>query len=125
MQEQILGTSYAAILGQMIKQLREEHKPTLDQKDVAEQLGVSVMTVSRIESGDTVLDVPQMDKVAHLFKMDPVEFFKKSLEVKRRLEKEKYKVLEDKKEINKTPNFAAVSLVLVAGIVVGVLLSRK
>lgn len=125
MQEQILGTSYAAILGQMIKQLREENTPALDQKDVAEHLGISVMTVSRIESGDTVLDVPQMEKVANLFKMDSVDFFKKSLEIKKRLEKEKYKVLEDKKEINKTPNFAVVSLALVAGIVVGVLLSRK
>ena len=125
MQEQIMGTSYAAILGQMVKQLREEAKPHLDQKDVAKHLGVSVMTISRIESGDTVLDVPQMEKVAQFFKMDPLEFFKKSLAIKQKLEKDKFKVLEDKKEINNTPNFAAVSLALVAGVVVAILLTRK
>ncbi len=122
MQAQILGTSYAAILGQMIKRLREEN--AMDQKDVAEKIGVSTMTISRIENGDTVLDVPQMEKAANAFGMDPLDFFKKSLSIKKELEKN-YVVVGDKKDINSSPNFAALSLALIAGIIVGVLLAKK
>ena len=122
MQTQNVGTSYSLILGQMIRKLREEKNA--DQKDLAAHMGVSVMTVSRIESGDTVLDVPQMEKAAAFFSISPLDFFADSLKIKKEVEK-KYTVFQNKKEINKQPNMAVIGLAAIIAIVAAVLLSKK
>jgi transcriptional regulator with XRE-family HTH domain len=123
MQQQNIATSYASILGQMIRELRDKHSS--DQKDLAECLGVSVMTVSRIETGDTVLDVPQMEKVAKFFNFDPVEFYKKSLEAKQKVEQENYRVFQNKKEINQHPDMAILGLAAIVGLIAAVLISKR
>ncbi len=123
MQTQTIATSYASILGQLVRQRREQ--TPYDQKALAEHLGVSLMTVSRIENGDTVLDVPQMEKTAQLFNMDPVEFFKQSLEAKEKAEKDNFKVFQNKREINKHPDMAILGAATVIGIILGVILSKK
>jgi len=87
-------------------------------------MGVSVMTVSRIESGDTVLDVPQMEKAAKFFQIAPQEFFAASLKAKKEAEK-KYRVFQNKKEINKEPNMAMIGLAAIVGIVGAILIARK
>tara|TARA_B100001540_G_scaffold56938_1_gene51388 strand:- start:804 stop:1184 length:381 start_codon:yes stop_codon:yes gene_type:complete len=122
-QEQNIATSYATILGQIIRQLRD--KKGADQADLALHLGVSVMTVSRIESGDSVLDVPQMEKVAEFFKMEPVQFYANTLEAKNKIEKENCKVFQNKKEINKHPDMAILSVAAIVGLVAAILLSKK
>ena len=122
-QENNVAISYAVILGQMVRQLRE-HKGA-DQAALAEHLGVSVMTVSRIESGDTVLDVPQMEKTAEFFGLDPAEFFEQSLQIKRKLEQKDYTVFQNKKEFNKNPNFAMLSIAALAAILVGIMFKKK
>lgn len=122
-QAQTIATSYSTILGQMIRQLRE--RDSIDQAALAEHMGVSIMTISRIETGDTVLDVPQMEKVAQFFKYDPVAFFKNSLEIKQKIEKEHYAVFQNKKEINSQTNVAMLSVAAIVGVIVGVLLTRK
>ena len=122
MQDQAIGTSYSVILGQMIRKLREQNNA--DQKDLAAHMGVSVMTVSRIESGDTVLDVPQMEKAAKFFQIAPQEFFAASLKAKKEAEK-KYRVFQNKKEINKEPNMAMIGLAAIVGIVGAILIARK
>jgi len=122
-QDQNIATSYAAILGQMIRQIRE--RAEVDQSKLAGHLGVSVMTVSRIESGDTVLDVPQMEKVASFFGYDPIEFLTNSLKIKQRIETENYKVFQNKKEINNHPNMAILSVAAIVGLIAVVLLAKK
>jgi transcriptional regulator with XRE-family HTH domain len=124
MQQQKLATSYATILGQMIRNLRDNSN--LDQSKLAKALDVSVMTISRIESGDTVLEVPQMEKVATFFGMEPLEFFKKSLEIKKATEQEHVVVLPSKKELNKKPDLAIISVAALVGIIGGIfLISRR
>jgi len=123
MQEQSIATSYATILGQMVRQLREVKNA--DQLDVANHLGVSVMTISRIETGDTVLDVPQMEKVASFFDMKATDFFEKSLQIKKQVESKHYAVFQNKKEINKHSNVALLSVAAIVAIVTGILLSKK
>lgn len=123
MQEQTIATSYASILGQMIRQLREQY--ALDQKSLADHIGVSVMTISRIEAGDTVLDVPQMEKVAIFFKIEPVEFFRTSLIAKTSAEKENFRVFQNKKEFNQHPNMAIMSAASVLAIIAAVLNGKK
>lgn len=123
MQEQNIATSYATILGQMIRQLRERNH--VEQGKLAEYLGVSVMTVSRIESGDTVLDVPQMEKVAIFFGYNPVDFFQDSLKIKKKAETQNYKVFQNKKEVNSHPDFAILSVAAIVGLIAGILLAKK
>ncbi|MGH1378831.1 MAG: helix-turn-helix domain-containing protein [Alphaproteobacteria bacterium] len=123
MQEQNIATSYSTILGQMIRQLRETKQ--VEQGRLAEYLGVSVMTVSRIESGDTVLDVPQMEKVANFFGYNPVDFFRDSLKIKQKAETQNFKVFQNKKEVNSHPDLAILSIAAIVGLVAGILLSRK
>ena len=123
MQAQNIATSYAAILGQMIRKLRE--RDGIEQAKLAEHLGISTMTVSRIESGDTVLDVPQMEKVANYFGFNPIDFFKHSLEIKERLEADDCAVFQNKKEINNQPDIAMLSVAAIVGVIVGILLVKK
>jgi transcriptional regulator with XRE-family HTH domain len=122
MQDQSIGTSYSVILGQMIRKLREQNNA--DQGDLATHMGVSTMTISRIESGDTVLDVPQMEEAAKFFNISPQDFFADSLKAKQEAEK-KYKVFQNKKAINKESDIAVIGLAAIVGIVAAVLLSRK
>lgn len=123
MQQAHLATSYATILGQMVRQLRE-HKG-YDQGTLASNLGVSVMTISRIESGDTVMDVPQMEKIALCLGMDPVEFFKQSLAIKQAAKKDKVEVLQNKKELNQHPDLAIISIAAIVVLVAGIILTKK
>ncbi len=121
-QNQHIAVCYATILGQMVKKMRETKN--VDQSQLAQYLGVSVMTVSRIESGDTILDVPQMEKVAKFFKQDPLSFFQKSLEIKKRLEDKNYKVLQNKKELNTHPELALISIAALLIVLVAVLAKK-
>lgn len=123
MQQQNLATSYAAILGQMVRQLREHNG--IDQGALAQDIGVSVMTVSRIESGDTVLDVPQMEKIAKRLGMSPMDFFEQSLKIKEAAEKEHIEVLQNKKELNQHADLAIISIAAIVGIIAGIMFLRK
>lgn len=119
-----LATTYAAILGQMIRRLRESRGT--DQSSLAHHLGVSIMTISRIENGDTILDVPQMEKMTQFFNVDPVLFFQESLDIKAKFEMQNYEVFQNKKEINQHPDMAIISVAAILGLVVGIkLLSKK
>lgn len=118
-----LATSYAAILGQIIRQLRE--RDGCAQEELAKHMGVSVMTVSRIEGGETILDVPQMERVADFFNINPVDFFKNSLAIKQKVEEENCMVFSNKKDINNDAGFALLSIAAIAGIIALVLFSKK
>lgn len=123
MQQQNLATSYATILGQMVRQLREHNE--IDQGALAQDIGVSVMTVSRIESGDTVLDVPQMEKIAKRLGMSPMDFFGQSLKIKEAAEKEHIEVLQNKKELNQHADLAIISIAAIVGIIAGIMFLKK
>ena len=56
------GTTYNSILGQTLRQLRE--KKNKKQDDMANLLGITQASWSRIERGDTTLSVIQLDKIA-------------------------------------------------------------
>lgn len=123
MEVEKLATSYALILGQMVKTLRTSNG--LDQMDVANVLGTSNMTISRIESGETVLDVPQMEKLARFFKMDPVEFFQQSIRIKEVAERQNIYVLPSKKDIDRNAGLAILSVAALLAIVCLILKAKK
>ena len=110
-----LGTSYAAIVGQMLKQLREHYG--INQVRIADTLGVSLMTISRIEKGDTVMDVPQLIKISEVFGVDPQAFIEEAVQMRQRIEKDGYTVLQNKQELDRQRKFAALSAESIAGYV--------
>ena len=58
------GTTYSAIIGSVIKQLRETH--SINQGVMAENMTVSQAAWSKLESGKSTLSTDQLAKVADL-----------------------------------------------------------
>jgi transcriptional regulator with XRE-family HTH domain len=61
------GTTYSAIIGNVIKQLRDTQSIT--QGGLAEKMGVSQAAWSKLESGKSTLSTAQLAKVADLLKV--------------------------------------------------------
>lgn len=59
-----LGTTYQSVLGAVINLLRSSSEKTITQADIAESLGVTVSTWSRIERGESPLTLEQLLTVA-------------------------------------------------------------
>ena len=59
-----LGTTYQSLLGAVINSLRSTSEKTITQADIAESLGVTVSTWSRIERGESSLTLEQLLTVA-------------------------------------------------------------
>lgn len=56
------GTTFAAILGRVLAHHRE--RAGLDQKEIAKRMNIGQSAWSRIERGDTVINVEQLRNVA-------------------------------------------------------------
>lgn len=74
------GTTYQAVLGAVIQQLRRptpgDHAIKITQSAVAEQLGITVSTWSRIERGDSALSLEQLLALAAYLEVPLSELFK-------------------------------------------------
>ena len=64
-------TTKYALIGLVISQEREQQGH--DQKTFAKISGISQPTLSRIERGETVIDVEQLDKAAHALGLEVQE----------------------------------------------------
>jgi len=63
--------TYPALVGSILAALRKQKDPPLTQQQIAEGLGVSVSTWSRIETGETALTVEQLAIAASLLGTSP------------------------------------------------------
>ena len=61
-------TTYSAILGQILKELRK--KRGMDQSEIAEKMGMNRSSWSRIESGNTMVNIQQLQKAGDVFGME-------------------------------------------------------
>ncbi|WNJ99923.1 helix-turn-helix transcriptional regulator [Thalassospiraceae bacterium LMO-JJ14] len=59
------GTTYAAVLGRVLAHHREESG--MEQKELASKLNLGQSAWSRIERGDSVINVEQLRSVAEVF----------------------------------------------------------
>ncbi len=64
-------TTYPALVGSILATLRKQEDPPLTQQQVADAVGVSVSTWSRIETGETALTVEQLAMAASTLGTSP------------------------------------------------------
>ena len=69
-------TTYSAILGQILKELRK--KKGMDQADIAKEMGMNRSSWSRIESGNTMVNIQQLQKAGDVFGMEANEILLKA-----------------------------------------------
>lgn len=70
-----LGTTYQSVLGAVINTLRTSGEKTITQADIANSLGVTVSTWSRIERGESALSLEQLLTVAVFFNIPLSKLF--------------------------------------------------
>ena len=69
-------TTYHSILGQILKELRKNKG--MDQSDIAEKMGMNRSSWSRIESGNTMVNIHQLQKVGAILQMEANEILQKA-----------------------------------------------
>ena len=83
-------TTYSAILGQILKELRK--KKGKDQSYIAEKMGMNRSSWSRIESGNTMMTIQQLQKASDIFKTEANAILLKADTIASAMKKEGYKV---------------------------------
>ena len=87
-------TTYSAILGQILKELRKNNG--MDQSDIAEKMGMNRSSWSRIESGNTMMTIQQLQKASDILsdtlKIEANEILLKADTIASAMKKEGYKV---------------------------------
>lgn len=63
------GTTYPAIVGSVLRKLREDKN--LGQSEIAEKMGITQTTWSKIENGKSALTVAQLSRASRILETDP------------------------------------------------------
>ena len=82
MSAQFVGTTFALILGQLVKVLRDSTTPPMTQSDIAKILDTSVMSVSRLEKGTSELSVAELECLSQYFQIPADKLIKVCIDVK-------------------------------------------
>lgn len=88
------ATHFPAILGQVLAWLREHKGVT--QGAMAERMGVSHPTWSRVERGEAPLRIPQLAAAARLLDADPAEVLRLAERARADAERRGVRVLEER-----------------------------
>lgn len=88
-----METTFQAVLGQVIAQLREEHRR--DQAWLADHVGITRSAWSKVENGKTGIPAAVLIKVGEALKIPASEILARAEGVAKRLEKEGVKVYRD------------------------------
>lgn len=112
-------TTYQAVLGRLIAQKRQQKQ--LDQGDMAEAVGVSRSTWSRIETGESALNMDQLAKAAAKLGMPLGALMVEADEVTGKLRERGVEVLDgrDQTSAAKFGKAAAATVAFLGGAVLG------
>lgn len=102
---------YSALLGQVIKQRRTSQG--VDQVDMASALGVSQSAYSRIESGDTTMNVWQLRTCAELLDVSPSRLLEQVQRHEHQLSSQGVKVVAEKRT---NPAAALIGIAILAAL---------
>ncbi len=106
--------AYPALVGKMLVIRREQLG--LKQGDVAAAIGLSQPAYSRLESGDSILNITQLRKVCAHLKLSPAQVLQAADDFEQRLVRQGVEVPAEKPT---NPAAVAIGLGLLAAIVLG------
>lgn len=112
-------TTYQAVLGRLIAQKRQEKQ--MDQGEMAEAVGVSRSTWSRIEAGDSALNMDQLAKAANKLGLPLGALMVEADEIADALRKQDVEVLDgrDQTSAARVGKTAAATVAFLGGAVLG------
>ena len=79
-------TTYASVVGQVLAKYRQDLN--LEQAEMAEKVGISQSTWSRIERGETTLTLEQLYQIAEKLDKNPVDIMEDITTAKKKVEME-------------------------------------
>ncbi len=112
-------TTYQAVLGRLIAQKRQQKH--IDQGEMAEAVGVSRSTWSRIESGESALNMDQLTKAAGKLEIGVGALMVEADEIADELRKQNVQVLESRDQTSaaRFGKTAAATVAFLGGAVLG------
>lgn len=102
---------YASLVGQVIKQARQAHG--VQQTDLATTLGMTQSAYSRLESGDSVMNIWQLRQCALRIGLSPATLLAEVERMEARLATERITVVAEKKT---NPTAAMVGIALLVAL---------
>ena len=112
-------TTYQAVLGRLIAQKRQQKQ--IDQGEMAEAVGVSRSTWSRIESGESALNMDQLTKAAGKLDIGVGALMVEADEIADELRRQNVQVLESRDQTSaaRFGKTAAATVAFLGGAVLG------
>lgn len=112
-------TTYQAVLGRLIAQKRQQKQ--IDQGEIAKAVGVSRSTWSRIEAGESALNMDQLAKAANKLDMSVGALMVEADDVAGKLREQDVEVLDsrDQTSASKVGKKAAATVAFLGGAVLG------
>ena len=115
-------TTYQAILGQILKEWRK--KKGMDQIQVAEKMKMNRSSWSRIENGNTMVNIQQLQKIGEIFDRGAHEILQEADNIASSLKNEGYIVHYDSIEEVRSESSGSQGWALIGGAVLGLLVGR-
>ena len=116
------GTTYSAIIGNVIKQLRDTQ--SMKQSDMAEKMGISQAAWSKLENGKSTLSTAQLAKAADFLNVPANYIMQYADEAAANFKAEGMTVTYDHKEAENI-GLMLLGAAAIGAIIAVVLLSRK
>ena len=112
-------TTYQNIFGRILRELRKIKG--IDQFEMAKKMGINRSSWSRIESGKTVVNIQQLQKIAEIFDMEPNEIMLKTDAVANSMKQKGYTVHYDSINKVRAKSSGSKGLALISGAVLGLI----
>lgn len=112
-------TTYSAILGQILKKHRKDKN--MDQSDFAKEMGMNRSSWSRIESGNTMVNIQQLQKASNVFGMEANKILLEADNIASAMQDKGYKVHYDSPKEIQEKSSGAQGLALIGAAALGLL----
>ena len=116
------GTTYAAIIGNVVKQLRDTQ--AMSQGDMAKKMGISQAAWSKLENGKSTLSTAQLAKVADFLNVPANQIMQYADQAAENFKEEGMTVTYDNKEAENI-DLMLLGAAAIGAIIAIVLLSKK
>lgn len=116
------GTTYSAIIGGVIKQLREER--SLNQGEMAAMMGLTQAAWSKLEAGKSTLNTAQLARCADNLQVEANQILRYADEAKSQAKETGMTVTYDKKEAENT-GLMLLGAAAIGALIAVIILGRK